>query len=77
MKIRVENCSHSPSSPSRFEAGEGDIVLLRNEISGFYYEAKICSIKSSECLLVSFMDGADEIRKQILPSDIKTLMLTE
>lgn len=74
MRIKINQCCHSPNRPYRFDAGTGDVVLLRHD-DGTYYEATIKSIKSGETLVVVFSLGAQEIEKEISTDEIQALML--
>lgn len=74
MKIKIKQCCHAPRSTVRFDAGSGDVVLLRHE-DGTYYEATIKSITSGETLVVAFSLGVQEIEKEISTCEIKALML--
>ena len=74
MKISVKQCCHSSSLKFRYEAGEGDNILLRND-DGTYFEATILTVKSANTLVVVISSGAKEIKKEISAKDIAVLML--
>jgi len=73
MKIRVKNCISPSDGAVRFQAEVGDLVLLSHR-KGSYFEASILSIKSEDEVLVTFLDGANEVERYIPSSEIKALL---
>ncbi len=74
MKVSVKQCCVRRDDDVRFDAGVGDTVLLRCT-DGKYFEASIKTVMSNEALIVSYMDGANEIDKIISVLEVEALML--
>lgn len=74
MKIHVKQCMTPRDRDARFEAGVGDVVLLSNG-NRSYVEATIRSVKSDNAIIVTVVEGAHEIEREIPASAIEGLML--
>lgn len=74
MKVHVKQCCHSASTTPRFDIGEGDAVLLRNS-EGLFFDASIVSVKSKDCIVVSYSDRGNEVIKEISTAEIEAAFL--
>ena len=74
MKCHVKQCMAPSGRIVRFDAGVGDVVLLSNG-NRSYVEATIRAIKSADVVVVSVLDGPNEVEREVSASAIHGLML--